>query len=115
MNAENFFSNVPLLAGTALLLSASLMLVFPPRNVNGLYGYRTPGSMKTPERWKFAQKFAAQRMLESATMLLLTGLICHFASWPAKTVSWIAFVEIPIAIIYLIWRTETALKRNFPK
>lgn len=90
------------------------MLVFPPKKINALYGYRTLSSMRTIERWEFAQKYSAIQMLISAALLMVMstfGLLIDVSK------NYRPFVEIflfLIAIGYMIWSTEKALRRKFP-
>lgn len=57
-----------LLVGIIFILAGAIMYVFPPKKINGLYGYRTASSMQNQQKWDFAQTY-------SAKIMMLTGLI----------------------------------------
>jgi len=57
-----------LCVGILFILAGAILYVFPPKKINGLYGYRTSSSMKNQQKWDFAQKY-------SAKIMMLTGLI----------------------------------------
>jgi len=65
-----------LLVGIVFILAGLIMYVFPPKKINGLYGYRTASSMKSQQKWDFAQTY-------SAKIMMLTGLIFSLIS-PTK-------------------------------
>ena len=39
-----------------MIFAGILFLVAPPKYKNRFYGYRTPGSRKSPEAWEYAHK-----------------------------------------------------------
>jgi uncharacterized membrane protein len=47
-----------ILGPTILLISLALKL-YPPKKINGFYGYRTPRSMKSKEAWQAGNRFGA--------------------------------------------------------
>jgi len=61
MNWLDPFSITLLSSGVIFVLAAEWMSRRPPRKINSFYGYRTPSSMASPERWDFAQKASAVR------------------------------------------------------
>ena len=50
--------------------------MYPPKKINGLYGYRTTRSCKSQEAWNFAQRYSAKLM----TILGLAALIVAAAA-----------------------------------
>lgn len=50
--------------------------MYPPKKINGLYGYRTTRSCKSQESWDFAQRYSAKLM----TILGLAALIVTAAA-----------------------------------
>ena len=65
-----------LCVGILFILAGAILYVFPPKKINGLYGYRTGSSMKNQQKWDFAQKY-------SSKIMMLTGLIFTLIS-PTK-------------------------------
>lgn len=57
-----------LCVGIVFILAGLIMYAFPPKKINGLYGYRTQTSMQSQQKWDFAQTY-------SAKIMMLTGLI----------------------------------------
>ncbi|SFN62153.1 SdpI/YhfL protein family protein [Paenimyroides ummariense] len=57
-----------LCVGIVFILAGVMMYAYPPKKINGLYGYRTQTSMQSQQKWDFAQTY-------SAKIMMLTGLI----------------------------------------
>ena len=57
-----------LCVGIVFILAGVILYVFPPKKINGLYGYRTQTSMQSQKKWDFAQTY-------SAKIMVLTGYI----------------------------------------
>lgn len=57
-----------LCVGIVFILAGLIMYAFPPKKINGLYGYRTQTSMQSQQKWDFAQTY-------SAKIMMLIGLI----------------------------------------
>lgn len=57
-----------LCVGIVFILAGVILYVFPPKKINGLYGYRTQTSMQNQQKWDFAQTY-------SGKIMMLTGLI----------------------------------------
>src|SRR5690606_40964233 len=77
MNAILEYCNQMLLCvGIVFILVGLIMYAFPPKKINGLYGYRTQTSMQSQQKWDFAQTY-------SSKIMMLTGLIFTFLS-PTK-------------------------------
>lgn len=111
----DILTNLPLLCGTFFLLTALLLKWFPPRKMNSLYGYRTSASMQSPEHWHFAQGYSTARMFEAAVLLLLLGSAYEFVPLTLQTRTGIGIAALLAVTIYIIVRTEYALKRKFPQ
>ena len=48
------------LTGIILIVVGFILLKYPPKEINSLYGYRTEKSMKSQEAWDFAQIFSSK-------------------------------------------------------
>ncbi len=96
------------------VLGGFITLLFPPKEINSLYGYRTSRSMKSKEAWKAANRYASKIMILGGIDLLLLGLILYWAGihndkiWGILTI--ISVISISV-IIYLL--TENYLIENF--
>lgn len=104
---------VPLLCGGIFILAGLVMSAFPPKKINGLYGYRTPSSMKNQERWDFAQKYSAKELTKAGGILLLTSAL-GFLIKPSNDYEMIVGLGLLIAIVIVLFvRVENAIKRHF--
>lgn len=106
---------VPLLCGGAFILAGLIMLIYPPKKINGLYGYRTPNSMKSQERWDFAQKYSSLELIKAGTILLLGstfGVIFDFGDELAIIFGLCLMIAV---IVVLFIRVEKAIKKHFPE
>lgn len=78
-----------------------------------LYGYRTPSSKKTQERWNFAQNYGAKTMIIAGVILLICGLL-GFVFYPSeKTGTLIGISILVIVVIGMFSRVEGALRKKF--
>lgn len=61
-----------------VLLIVSVFYRFrQPKDINSLYGYRTPLSMKSKENWVYANKLASSYMLIVIHVILFLSLIVY--------------------------------------
>lgn len=89
------------------------MLKFPPKRINGLYGYRTESSMKSQERWDFSQRYAANKMIKWGGLLTLTSIFGFFVEGIMAMILGAGLLF--LFIILLLTRTEKAIKLKFGK
>lgn len=104
---------IPAFTGLVFIVCGLVMLKFPPKNINGIYGYRTPNSIKNKEQWNFAQKYASEEMLKLGCLLIVFSVI-GLLYQPTAMLS--SFIEITVFIctaIALIVRVESAIKTKF--
>lgn len=113
---ENFITNifqVSLLCGICFLAAAALMYIFPPKKINFLYGYRTVASMKSQERWEFAQRYSTIQMVKVSVFMIVVSFTGYFFP-DSVTVRLIGSFIITIAgVVYMFITTERELKRRF--
>lgn len=109
MELEIFFFSV----GTVFLLTGSWMRFFPPKKINGLYGYRTTRSMRTQEAWDFAQRMSANWMLGFGCIYIVIGALCLLSAEGPDWLTGIGAISLVIFLLVMIWRVERALKRKF--
>src|SRR5690554_1990072 len=113
MLAENHLFIIPVGAGLIFAIGGFVMLKFPPKNINGLYGYRTSSSMKSKERWDFAQLYSSKEMIKLALLLALSGVL-EFIVTPKPEIGMIIGLGLIIlVVIALIVRVEKAIKKKF--
>jgi len=87
-----------------------------PKNINYLYGYRTPRSMKNRETWAFAHAYIGRlwRIIGPAMLAATLVLLCLFAESPdfCTLGGALSLVQIAALIITIV-PTEAALRRHF--
>lgn len=104
---------ISFICGGCMLLAAAVMLVFPPKKINMLYGYRSVASMKSQERWDFAQRYSTVQMVKAAVFMVAASFTGYF--FPQSVlVNLIASGIITIgAVCYMFISTEKELKKRF--
>ena len=70
--------------------------------------------MRNEATWTFAQKYSSIKMIQSSLFLLLISCLGFFISFQRITQNSIAFLSITIAVMYMFFTTEKALKTKFP-
>ena len=109
---ENIFQ-IPFACGCCFILAAALMYLIPPKKINYLYGYRTVGSMKSQERWEFAQKYSTLQMTKSGLFLIAASFVGFAFPNEASLHIGIGLVAILLAAASIFITTESALKKRF--
>lgn len=110
---NNILFYLPVLTGAIFSLTGWIIMTFPPKSINKLYGYRTPSSTKSQERWNFAQHYSAKEFVRMGIILMLIspiGIILNLGNTINRL---IAFSLLIIVVIALIIRTERAIKKRF--
>jgi uncharacterized membrane protein len=105
------------ICGILFVAAGFYMKKKPPKDINALYGYRTASSMKSQERWDFAQIYGAGQLLKTGALLCLLGLLGFLLlyNFPLNMpVSLIIFVVVLMTVsIIMILTVEKAIKRKF--
>ena len=110
---DNPLFNICFLVGVIFIAAGILMLQFPPKKINSLYGYRTKSSMKDQDRWRFAQKFSAKEMVKLGVFLILasvTALVTNFND-SINLIIGTSLVMIGLAVLFI--KVERAIKTKF--
>lgn len=105
---------LPLITGSIFILAGIIMQKFPPKKINSIYGYRTPSSMKSQERWDFAQRFSAKEMIKTGVFLSLSSTIGLYyqPSEYLETIIGLGLMFLFLAIMF--FRVEMEIKRRHP-
>lgn len=104
---------IPSSSGLIFMLAGFLMLKFPPKKINGFYGYRSSSSMKNQERWDFSQKYAAIEMIKLGVLLTLSSIIGLIFSPDGKTAMFLGLGLMILMVVFLLMRIEKAIKNKF--
>ena len=104
---------IPILTGSVFLIAGIIMLKFPPKTINTLYGYRTAASMQSQERWEFAQRYSAIKLVQIGLILMVIALIGCFYNLPNT----FGVIAGPILLLagtgILFYKTEGELRVRF--
>mgnify|MGYP001942326949 CR=1 FL=1 len=104
---------IPIICGPIFILAGWIMLKFPPKKINGIYGYRTSSSMKSDEHWDFAQKYGAFQLIRWGAIMILSSSLGIFLNLPDMYSLLIALGLLVILSIFPIVLTERALRQKF--
>ena len=95
-------------------MAGIIMLIFPPKDINNVYGYRTRRSKSGKRAWDFAQKYSALRLIESGALGTISGVLVlvfqpniSFALYLSLT-----FTLLAVCIANTLFRTEAQLKKR---
>jgi len=110
---EAMSTNLTLILTSVLILITSLIyMIFPPRKINGIYGYRTNRSMKNQTNWIAANKLASFIFVIGSGILVvqrMVFLVFFPHSLKLNALSFIATLLI-VAILTIVI-TEKQLKK----
>lgn len=67
-----------LLAGIIFIACGFLLFKFPPKQVNGVIGYRTSMSMKNKDTWNEAQRYGGISMIVLGIINIILGALFYF-------------------------------------
>lgn len=113
MFLSNALFMVPASTGLVFIVVGFFMHRFPPKKINGLYGYRTAKSMKSQDHWDFAQRFASIEMMRAGGILLLASLLGLVFDLTEDVGTLVGLGILILAIILMVVRVEQAIKRRF--
>lgn len=75
-----------------ILLIGVLFKLFPPKKINGFYGYRTFSSMKDIKSWNYAQKIGAYSFIIIGLIYLVIGLLFLLFNYSNNSIEMIIFL-----------------------
>lgn len=98
------------LVGLVFSLAAFISMKFPPKKINGIYGYRTARSMKSQENWDIAQRYSSQLMLKQGLVMLAIGGMLIALPLTEEVSAVISIALLIVSVIVLFVQTEKKLK-----
>ncbi len=100
------------LTGFIVLLVSVITILYPPKEINSLYGYRTKSSMKNQQTWDEANRYSSKLMLAvSIIAIIISALIVYiFKTEKAILISVVITLLLIVSVIPL---TEWHLKKKF--
>lgn len=101
-----------------MIIAGYMMHKHPPKEINGIYGYRTRRSMKNAETWKFAHYYCGRLWQKVGLILLIPTIVSMlpFVNSNENVVGIVTLIVISIQVLVLvgsIFPVESALKKNF--
>lgn len=91
----------------------------PPREPNGVFGYRTARSMKSRDTWDFAQRKMGQVWGRWGFVMVPPVVVCQVLTLFAPTVDGMCLWSLPITVVETVLLllsmipVERALRENF--
>ena len=98
------------LVGLAFSIAAFITMKFPPKKINGIYGYRTARSMKSQENWDTAQRYSSRLMLKQGLVMLAIAGLLNVLPLPEEVAAIISVALLILSVIVLFVQTEKRLK-----
>lgn len=111
MNEALFFG---LLTGGIFLFTGFFLFIFPPKNINGLYGYRSSFSMKSQEIWDYAQKHAGKQMMKAGLILIVVGGLFYLLQLPSELAVIFELIALLVVVILMLYFVDKKLRKEFP-
>jgi uncharacterized membrane protein len=105
---------VALLTGIIFMFAGLIMMKYPPKKINDLYGYRMPSVMKSQERWDFAQKFSSVKSFQLGVVLFVVSFLNSLIGINQLQSCIIGIGVMILGCVYMVFVTEKAIKKNFP-
>ena len=99
--------------GLAFFLAYVVVSIWPPKEINDLYGYRSTRSKKSQEAWDFAQQYANRLMLLISALNLLLGIAGTLLTISTVLSVVVSLTFMSITLLWLFWKSERALKQKF--
>ena len=101
-----------------MIIAGYMMYKHPPKDINGLIGYRTARSRKNIDTWRFAHDYCGRLWLKLGIILLIPTILAQLPLVKSSdnTIGIATVVIETIQIIVLIgsiWPVEKALKEKF--
>lgn len=109
-----FLMIMDLLLPVCMFLVGRLWQKNPPKEINGIYGYRTARSMKSKEAWDYAHRYYGRIWYYTGLVLTpLTVLAMFLWKDDYEAVAVVIIMLQTLATIIGIFPTEAALKKKF--
>ncbi|WP_195267459.1 SdpI family protein [Eubacterium sp. 1001713B170207_170306_E7] len=110
MNLTPFTFLIPVLC----TVFGGLFLWHPPKDIKGLYGYRTSRAMKNEDTWKFAHTVAGKIwLIMGLVMLMVLGLALLLFREQYAEVSLYIQISQDVLLILSFFSVEKALENTF--
>ena len=102
-----------LLCGAIFIIAAAVLYLFPPKKINYIYGYRTASSLKSQERWDFAQKHGARQLAIGGVLVIVVSFVGKIVYIPDASQNVTGILITLAGVAYVFVTTEKAIKNRF--
>jgi len=100
--------------GVGFLALGVFLMKFPPKRINGLYGYRTSRSMQNHDAWNYSQRYSAKIMVVLGIVYLFLSLGSLFVPKIDDVYSAIlSIVIVLVGVFVMFYKTERKLAKKF--
>lgn len=113
----NGYAIILLSTGLIYLVCGYIFKKYPPKKMNGTYGYRSGKAMNSQKAWDLTQPYFAKILLWQGVIMVAIGLPAMLI--PVSTAKWAVALEaiLPIAIIlfgvaFMIYKTDKYVESN---
>ena len=96
-----------------ILFVAIVFRLFPPKNINYLYGYRTVTSMKTKHTWREANRYSANLMVLFSIINIVSGVLLEILMQKGLAPFIWNLGLLVVLLILVVVLTEIRLKKLF--
>ena len=94
-----------------ILILSYILMKFPPKKINSLYGYRTRRSMSNDKLWTVANHFSAKAMVKMSWYSFLVPAIMYLIAPNYNFITTVIVNTLLILSVYL--QTESYLNKKF--
>lgn len=91
-----------------------ILMKYPPKSINSMYGYRTPFSMKNQDTWDISQKHSGLLMLLLGVINGIFGIVSIVQPMPATNEKIQLLFSLAGSLVIIIIE-ETYLRKIFNK
>ncbi|MBC7640758.1 MAG: SdpI family protein [Flavobacterium sp.] len=103
-----------LMFGIVFFLLGIIILKFPPKTINEMYGYRTKNSMSSIEKWNFAQKHSSKLIIKLGLFQIFFSCLGIFFDHTVSVHISVGIISALLTCVILFYVTEKKLKLEFP-
>ena len=100
--------------GIGFFVVGIFLMKFPPRRINGLYGYRTSRSMQNHDAWNYSQRYSAKIMVVLGVLYLGLSIVSLFVPKIDDVYSaLLSIFVVLIGVFAMFFKTERKLAKKF--
>jgi len=111
---QNVMFIILTIMGCGFLAIGVFLINFPPKKINGLYGYRTSRSMQNQEAWDYSQVYSAKIMVVLGVVyFVLAGISLYVPKVEDTTGAFLSIAFVLGGVFIMFYKTEKELEKKF--